>query len=171
MFDKKLLEELKLYLDEHLIINMEDEIVKSVKQMDFYQLEDIHQDEIEDFIKINRQPTLKQVLFDFIDTKALTDTEVYKKAGIDRKLFSKIRSNPDYHPRKNTIIALALALELTKKETEKLLSSAGYSLSESDTSDLIIQFCIEKKIYNLQFVNEALDNYNLKPLTGVLKFY
>lgn len=166
MFDKKLLEELKQYLAQHLMI-MDTEIVESVKQMDYYHFEELEHTELEDFIKINRQPTLKQVLFGFIDKKALTDTEVYKKAGIDRKHFSKIRSNPDYHPGKNTIIALAFALELTKKETDKLLSSAGYSLSESDTSDLIIQFCIEKKIYNLHYVNEALDYFSLKPLTGM----
>ena len=64
------------------------------------------------------------------------------------------------------MIALALALELNKKETDKLLSSAGYSLSDSDTSDLIVQFYMEKKIYDLIQVNLALDYFSLKPLTG-----
>lgn len=62
------------------------------------------------------------------------------------------------------MIALALALELNKKETEQLLSSAGFSLSESDTFDLAIQFCLEKRIYDVDLVNQALDYLRLKPL-------
>lgn len=105
-------------------------------------------------------------LFSFIDKKGYTDAEVYKKACIDRRLFSKIRSNPNYRLGKNTADALAIALELTKKETEKLLSSAGFSLSENDTFDLVIQFCLEKKIYNIDHVNQALDYFSLKPLNS-----
>jgi len=108
-------------------------------------------------------------LFSFIDKKGVSDPDIYKKAGIDRRHFSKIRSNPDYRPGKNTVIALALALELNKKETDKLLSSAGYSLSDSDTFDLVIQFCVEKKIYDIHDVNQALDYFSLKPLIGVLE--
>ncbi len=70
--------------------------------------------------------------------------------------------------KKNTIIALALALELNKKETDELLSPAGYSLSDSDTCDLVVQFCLEKKIYNIHDVNQALDFFSLKPLVGTL---
>ena len=124
--------------------------------------------ELEDFIKINRKPTLQQVLFSYIDRTGLSDPEVYKKAGIDRKHFSKIRSNSNYRPKKNTIIALALALELNRKETDELLSPAGYSLSDSDTCDLVVQFCLEKKIYNIHDVNQALDFFSLKPLVGTL---
>jgi hypothetical protein len=62
-----------------------------------------------------------------------------------------------------------MALELNKKETEKLLSATGYSLSDSDTFDLVIQFCLEKKIYDLNNINHALDYFNLKPLAGVLE--
>lgn len=166
MLDKKILEELQEYLEYHL-----DKMI-ICNQMEApleYMIDaDIKQSEIEDFINSNRKPTLQKVLFSFIDKKAASDSEVYKKAGIDRKHFSKIRSNPNYRPGKNTIIALALALELTKKETDKLLTSAGYSLSESDTSDLIIQFCLEKKIYDIDYVNQTLDYFSLKPLTGVI---
>ena len=97
----------------------------------------------------------------------MSDAEVYKKAGLDRRHFSKIRSNPNYHPGKNTVIALAIALELNKKETGRLLTVAGYSLSESDTFDLVIQFCLEKKIYDLDTINQALEYFSLKPLAGV----
>ena len=109
--------------------------------------------ELEDFIKNKRKPTFNQILFSFIDQKGATDSDIYKRAGIDRRHFSKIRSNPDYRPGKNTAIALAIALELNKKETDRLLSAAGFSLSESDTFDLVIRFCLEKKIYDLHTIN------------------
>jgi hypothetical protein len=125
--------------------------------------------ELENFVKNKRKPTFNQLLFSFIDKKGASDPDIYKKAGIDRRHFSKIRSNPDYRPGKNTVIALALALELNQKETDKLLSSAGYSLSDSDIFDLVIQFCIEQKIYDIHDVNQALDYFSLKPLIGVLE--
>lgn len=125
--------------------------------------------ELRNFIENKRMPTFSQVLFSFIDKKGVSDSDIYKRAGIDRRHFSKIRSNPDYRPGKNTVIALALALELCKQETNKLLSAAGYSLSDSDTFDLVIQFCVEKKIYDVHNVNQALDYFSLKPLIGVLE--
>lgn len=131
-------------------------------------LESVQNIEIEDFIKNKRKPTFYQTLFSYIDKTGVTDSEIYKKAGIDRRHFSKIRSNPDYRIGKNTAIALAIALELSEKETDKLLSSAGYSLSDSETFDLIIKFCLEKKIYNSDDVNQALVYFSLKPLFGVL---
>lgn len=165
--NRKLLVEMEQYIQRNLaqleIVVIEEEL----KEADYSLHESLYQMEIEEFIKSNRKPTLSQTLFRFIDKRGVSDSEVYKKAGIDRRHFSKIRSNPDYRPGKNTIIALALALELSKKETDQLLGSAGYSLSESDTSDLVIQFCLEKNIYNIHEVNEALDYFSLKPLTGV----
>jgi hypothetical protein len=125
--------------------------------------------EMDDYIKKTRQPTFRQVLFSFIDKKGARDSDIYKIAGIDRRHFSKIRSNPDYRPGKKPVVALAIALELNKKETDKLLSAAGYSLSESDTFDLVIQFCLEKKIYDIHDVNQALDYFSLKPLIGVVE--
>jgi hypothetical protein len=126
--------------------------------------EEIQNVDIEEFIKIKRQPTFNQTLFRFIDKKGVSDADVYNRAGMDRRHFSKIRSNPEYKPGKNPVIALALALELTKKETDKLLSSAGYSLSDSNTFDLVIQFCLEKKIYDFYEINQALDYFSLNPL-------
>ncbi len=121
--------------------------------------------EIDDFIETNRQPAFNQVLFGYIKTKEASDTEIYKQAGIDRKHFSKIR-NTDYHPSKKTVIALAFALTLSEKEADNFLEVAGYALSESDTFDLVIQFCLKKKIYNIHDVNVALDYFSLKPLVG-----
>lgn len=129
-------------------------------------LREVSENELGDFIKNNRKPSFQQVLFSFIDKTGANDPEIYNKARIDRKHFSKIRSNPNYHPKKNVIIALSLAMKLNKDETDKLLSSAGYSFSDSDTSDLVLQFCLEKKIYNIHDVNQALDYFSLKPLIG-----
>ncbi|NLY90211.1 MAG: hypothetical protein GX081_01210 [Firmicutes bacterium] len=134
-----------------------------------YVLADISNRELEDYVKSRRKLTFNQVLFHFIAEKGVQDTEIYKKAGLDRRHFSKIRSNPHYHPGKKTVLALAFALELNKKETGQLLAAAGYSLSESDTFDLVIQFCLEKKIYDLDTVNQALDYFSLQPLAGVMK--
>ncbi|MCP8969951.1 hypothetical protein [Ectobacillus ponti] len=120
--------------------------------------------ELDDFIERRRKPSLRQMLFHFIDQAGMSDPEVYKKAGMDRKLFSKIRSNPDYRPKKNTILALAFALELDQSDTEDLLNTAGYSLSDSETFDLVIQFCLERQIYDLHDVNAALDHFRLEPL-------
>ncbi|WP_163100083.1 hypothetical protein [Peribacillus alkalitolerans] len=165
MLDQKLLMELQEYIDKYLIT--EDLILYSSVEKYEDIIEDLQESEIDDFINSHRQPTFQTVLFNYIDEIGVNDPEVYKKAGIDRKLFSKIRSKPDYHPRKTTILALALALELSKKETDKLLISAGYSLSDSDTTDLIIQFCLEKKIYDIDHVNQMLDYYSMKTLSGV----
>jgi hypothetical protein len=161
MNKEKLFLELQEYVESNLSIVVYDmcksEVLES-KMMPY---------DLDDFIENKRKPTLNQVLFEFIDNKGAKDSDIYKKAGLDRRHFSKIRSNPDYRPKKNTTLALALALELSLEETDKLLSSAGYALSESETSDLVVQFCLERKIYDLDFVNQALDHYTLKPLSGV----
>lgn len=88
--------------------------------------EEKHNNELEEFIKINRKPSYAKVLFSFIDKKGKKDSDIYKKVGIDRRHFSKIRSNPDYRLGKNTAIALTIALE-NKNEAEQLMSAAGFS--------------------------------------------
>ena len=172
MLDQKILEELQEYLEANLALIIEEEFIlysPSEKSIDSDSvMESVSPLDIEMFINNKRQPTLQEVLFDFIDKKEATDAEVYKKAGLDRRLFSKIRSSQKYRPGKNTVLALALALELNKTETDRLLGSAGYSLSDSDTTDLIIQFFIEKEIYSIREVNYALDHFSMKPLSGVL---
>ena len=115
---------------------------------------------IEEKMDDNKFQTL---LFDYIDSRNLKDSDVYNKVNMDRRLFSKLR-NKDYHPSKETIILLGLALELTDAELEDLLLSASYSLPRNNYFDLIIRFCFENKIYNVIEVNEFLVDYNCKCL-------
>lgn len=105
-----------------------------------------------------------EYLLKLIDSKGKTDSEVYKKANIDRKLFSKIRSNPDYTPRKRTILALAFAFELTLEETQELLERAGYALSHAKKFDVIIEFFIQSSRFNIFEVNDVLFKYGLPGL-------
>ncbi len=98
-------------------------------------------------------------LFRLIDARNLKDSEVYHKANIDRKLFSKIRTNPKYTPKKNTILALAIALELNLDQTVDLLGSAGYALSPASKSDIIVRYCIESHIYDIYEVNAVLFDF------------
>jgi len=103
-------------------------------------------------------------LLKIIDDKQLKDADVYHKAGLDRRLFSKIRSR-NYRPSKQTALSLCVALNLDMDETEVLLKRAGYALSPSSKADVIVSYFIENKIYDLYSINEALLEYDQKPLS------
>lgn len=95
-------------------------------------------------------------LLKLIDRTGKKDSEIYKKANVDRKLFSKIRNNPDYKPSKATAIAFAIALELDLEETKDFIARAGFALSHSNKFDVIIEYFLRQKNYDVFAINEAL---------------
>lgn len=108
--------------------------------------------------------SFSEMLLRLIDERGLTDPEVYKRANLDRKLFSKIRSNPAYQPGKNTVLALSISLRLNLDQTTDLLRRAGYALSPSSRSDLIVEYFILGQNYDIHTVNETLFAFGEKTL-------
>ena len=161
---------LKLYIENNLI--KEEQRKKILIDRDFcysssaFNFEESRNHDIEEFInKHGEYNDFQTMLFKLIDSKDLKDSDVYNKVNIDRRLFSKIRSDKNYHPSKETVILLAIALELNEKELDNLLESASYSLPKNNKFDLIIRFCFINKIFKLTDINELLYEYNCKLLS------
>ena len=100
-----------------------------------------------------------------IDERNLKDSEVYKEANIDRRLFSKIRGDEDYIPSKKTAICFCMALRLNLSEARALLEAAGYALSTSSKFDLIIMYLLENEEYSVVLANIVLEQYGESTLT------
>ncbi len=122
---------------------------------------------LEDFLH-DKSDGFADTLFAYIDAKGMSDVECYKKANISKQTFSKIKK-PNYKPNKSTALAFAIALRLSLEETKTLLSSAGLALSHSSTFDLIVEYCIINKQYDIHLVNEILFDYDQELLGSVPK--
>lgn len=112
-----------------------------------------------DKVLAEKGESFSEMLLRLIDEKGLKDSDVYKSANIDRRLFSKIRGDQDYVPSRKTAISFCLALQLDLEEAKKLLATAGYTLSSASRFDLIIMYLIEKCEYNVHFANIVLADY------------
>lgn len=110
------------------------------------------------------ESTFTDLLLHHMKLRQYSSSQCYKKAHIDRKLYSQIQKDRFYKPKKATAVAFALALELNPDEADEFLEAAGFALSKSDVSDLIIQFCIDRKIYDIDLVNAILCRFGKKIL-------
>ena len=149
-------DKLRLYIEDNLSINT----FKRARCAKLDLMEELavgsSYSSIDNYIDDNKDDNkFQKLLFSYIDNKGLKDSDVYNKVNIDRRLFSKIR-NDNYHPGKDTIIKLAIALNLSIDELEKLLSSASYSLPKNNERDLIIRFSFINKIYDIDSINDFL---------------
>ena len=168
-------EKLKLYIDENLVVEnrmlargMGNYYYSEDNNISYKQAKINKKVMLEEAISINEfiqqkddYSNFQTMLFKLIDDRHLKDSDVYNKVHMDRRLFSKIR-NDNYHPSKETIILLGIALELSENEMDELLESASYSLPKNNHYDLIIRFCFINKIFKLDDINELLDKYHCK---------
>lgn len=153
-------EKLKEYLD--LYLNIDNYMVEDRCERALFSKMSVGSS-ISNYIDTNKEDSFNKVLFKYIDESGLSDSEVYNKVNIDRRLFSKIRGE-NYHPSKETVILLGIALELDEENIERLLKSASYSLPKNTVYDLIIRFCFKEKIYDVNKINDFLFSYKCKLL-------
>ena len=167
--DERLRREIDTYIANNNVVG--EELFEIPENVDLFQLKDnttnfsVYHSALREYLKTTDKSFI-DTLFEYIDQKGIKkDSQCYRKANVDRKTFSKLRNNPDQRPKKQTAVALALALELTLEETQHLLATAGWTLSKSNDFDNIIRYFIDKRIYDIYKINEALFDFR-QPLLG-----
>ncbi len=121
---------------------------------------------LEDFIRLDE--SFAQKLIKLIDAKGISDVECYKKANVSKQTWHKLMTDKHYKPGKKTAISFAVALELSLDETQKLLSSVGFTLSDSSLFDVIIKYCLENGIYDVYEIDSALFKYDQETLFSTI---
>lgn len=165
--------EIAVYIDEHYVDAHTDSAAQRLSRERLYEAKcsEAPLCEAKSVCELSLEDTLRgmgesfsEMLLRKIDESGMTDAQCYKKANIDRKLFSKIRSDKHYQPSKATVIAFALALELPLPELEELLEKAGFALSPASKFDLIVEYFVARGKYNVFEINEALFAFDENPI-------
>ena len=156
-WDAKRIEELKAFV-------FGDHSFLSSRRPKMAEFDSAKRDEVIEFISSTMGLSFSEALLKMIDMRGMTDPEVYKAANVDRRVFSKIRSNLDYQPSRSTAIRLCLALKMQLGEAMSLLEKAGFCLSRSKKADLVVTYCLDHEIFDLNAVNEALRLLGLEEL-------
>jgi len=154
------------YVTDQLLADIEDYLLEKYEpqtQQILFQTVDYSNLTITDLVNTEVE-SFQDKIFQMIKEKNLDEVEIYKKGNISRQLFSRIRSEEDYHPTKNTVLSLAIGMELNIDETSELLEKAGYAFSSASKKDLIIQYFMYHKNYNIFAINEVLEKYGLETL-------
>ena len=123
-------------------------------------LQSLHETGLDGKFEFPKEKTFSEALLNLIDAKGMTDAETYKRSNMDRRLFSKIRSNPGYAPSKSTVLALTIGLRLSVPDAQDLLARAGFAFSPCDTRDLIVRYFLEKGDHDIARVNAALYDFD-----------
>jgi hypothetical protein len=178
MTDEKIIADLREYLKDHYIpqhvfmvsgvasslgavsLIRENRVVKG-----YNSLRDVSDDASEYIIKHRKPGGFAHALDRKRKEKGLTPAELYKKANVDRRQYSRFMGPEGRHPSMNTVISFALALRLERQEFDEFLQTAGYTLSNSSTRDVCIMYCLEKNVYDIDEVNALLFAIGVEPLT------